>query len=98
MGQIVRTETRKRGPVGWIFLILFWGFNALMLVAFIAGMQDASDTASTLTSEAERTGAAIGTVLGASMLVGFWAMGAIILGLFVLFTRGKKIIVETTGK
>ncbi|NBE05955.1 hypothetical protein [Paragemmobacter ruber] len=97
MSNIIRTETRKRGLFGWIFLIIFWAFNALMALAFFAGMNGAAESTATLTTDAERAGAAIGTVIGAGMIVSIWAFGAIILGIFVLLTRGKKIIVETTA-
>lgn len=95
MTRTVRIEKRQRGIFGWIFLILFWGFNALMLFALFAGMSDNSAGYQTLTSEAEKTGYAVGTAIGAGLIVMFWAAGAVILGLFVILTRGKKVIVET---
>ncbi len=41
-------------------------------------------------SEAEQAGAAIGATLGTGMLLGFWVVGDIILGLLVLLTRPSK--------
>ncbi len=90
-------ERRKRGFFGWIFLVAFWLFNAFMAFALFAGLSNVSNMSSTLTSDAERAGAAIGTTIGASMILGIWLAGAVILGLFVLFTRGTKII-ETIEK
>jgi hypothetical protein len=96
MGRIVRVEKRKRGIFGWVFLLAFWAFNAIMAFGLFAGLAGTAEQASGLTSEAERAGHAIGTALGAGMIVSIWASGALILGLFVLLTRGKKTIIETT--
>lgn len=96
MAKTIRTETRKRGIFGWFFLILFWAFNALMAMAILFGISGSTDRAATLASEAEKAGHAIGTFLGVGMLVSLWAAGALILGLLVAFTRGKKVIIETS--
>ena len=93
--RIIRTERRSRGLFGWVFLLLFWGFNLLMAWAFFAGIAAVADGPAPV-SDAEKAGAAIGTAIGVSMLLGIWGMGALILGLFVMFTRGSKVIVETT--
>ena len=95
MATTTRIERRKRGVFGWIFLILFWGFNAVMAVSFFGGLSGNSAQYATLASDAERAGYAIGTAIGAGMILTIWVMGAIILGLFVLLTRGSKVIVET---
>lgn len=39
--------------------------------------------------EYERAGAPIDTTLGTGVLLGVWALGDLILGLFVLLTRSK---------
>ncbi|WP_156453336.1 hypothetical protein [Polycladidibacter hongkongensis] len=49
---------------------------------------------SSIQSDAESAGLAIGGTIGSGMLLTFWVLGDIILGLFVLFTRGKKVITE----
>jgi hypothetical protein len=91
----IRTEKRKRGLFGWVFLILFWGYNALMAFSFWAGLTGNSNRMATLSTDAERTGFMAGTAIGAGMILIIWAAGALILGLFVLLTQGKKVIVET---
>lgn len=96
MPTVTRVEKRKRGIIGWFFLLLFLGFNALMLFALISGLGDAGQSMQGMTNEYERAGAEVGTALGAMMLIMIWAAGALILGLFVMFTRGKKVIVETS--
>lgn len=96
MTNTIRTEKRKRGIVGWFFLALFWAFNALMAFAIFAGVSENTSQMAQMTSEAQRAGYAAGTAIGVGMLVFIWAAGAIILGLFVLFTQGRKVIIETT--
>lgn len=92
MTTTYQIERRRRGVIGWIFLVLFWLFNAFMLFSCASGMSSVSSDYSTMTSEAEKTGAAIGTGIGLTMIFSVWAAGAIVLGLIVLFTRGPKII------
>lgn len=96
MATITRTEKRQRGFFGWVFLITFQAFQVPMVLWFFGGLSAASDSAATLKSEAERAGAAIGTAIGAGMILTIWTFGTIILGAFALLTRGKKIIVETS--
>jgi hypothetical protein len=96
MPTTTRIEKHKRGFFGWIFLLLFWAFNAVMLFSVLAGISGTAEHSATLTNDAERAGAAIGTALGLGFLLSVWMAGAVILGLFVLFTRGRKVITETT--
>ncbi|MGX9178109.1 hypothetical protein [Mesorhizobium sp. BHbdii] len=69
----------------WLFII----FNILMVLwlfsywSKIGGMLD----------QTEKAGGAIGAAIGTGMLVFFWVAGDIILGLFTLMTRGKKILI-----
>ncbi|HTO29626.1 MAG TPA: hypothetical protein VL202_00380 [Pararhizobium sp.] len=94
MATIVRRETRKRGFFGWIFLILFILFNLLMVWWLLAYWSSLASTTSA--SDAEAAGKAIGGTIGSGMLIFLWAAGDVILGLFVLLTRGRKIIIEET--
>lgn len=80
----------KRTFMGKIIKWLFILFNILMLFWFISGMSGSADVINSATSEAEKAGAAIGTGLAASFVLSLWAIGDIILGLFVLFTRPKS--------
>lgn len=95
MATTTRIERRKRGIFGWVFLILFWGFNAVMAVSLVGGLSENSTQYATLATDAERAGYAAGTAIGAGLMLTVWVMGAIILGLFVLLTRGSKVVVET---
>jgi hypothetical protein len=77
-----------------VFLILFFSFNVFMLVGLITywshvgPMMDPG-------GEAARAGAVIGSTIGTIFLLLFWALGAVILGLLALLTRGSKTIIET---
>jgi len=97
MATITRIETRKRGIFGWIFMILFWAFNALMAFGLFGGISSNMNRAETLGTEAEKAGYAIGTAIGAGGILVVWVLGAILLGICVLLTRGKKVIVERTN-
>jgi hypothetical protein len=50
----------------------------------------------TAMSSAERTGAEIGTTLGVTFLLMVWALGTVVFGALMFFTRGKKVIVHET--
>lgn len=97
MATVTRIEKRKRGFFGWIFLILFWAFNVIMLLWMILGINASADLAATTTSEAEAAGAAIGSAIGFGLVLMLWVIGAGLLGLFVMMTRGRKVIVETSN-
>ena len=58
----------------------------------MGGFNVASETMQDTVNDAEKAGAAIGSTIGMGMIVILWALGDIILGMFVLFTRRKKII------
>lgn len=79
----------KRSFFGKIFLWMFILFNILMVVWIVGGVNAASEMSKTYVSEAQKAGAAIGTGLGVTMLLGIWVFGDIILGLFTLLTRPK---------
>ena len=91
MGRVLRREIRKRGFFRWLFLIIFWIFNLFMAawlftyLATLSGMQT--------NDQFEHAGAVIGGTIDKGVLVFFWVAGAVILGLFVLLTRGQKTLV-----
>jgi Kef-type K+ transport system membrane component KefB len=95
MARIVRTERYRRGFFGWIFRIVFWSFNLIMLawIATYWGSLSGIPLDSTH-PQATKAGMAIGGTIGTGVIMIFWAMGAFILGLLVMFTRGRKTIIE----
>ncbi len=88
---IVRREVSDRTAFGKLVKWIFIGFNILMIFWLIVGFGSASDSMQNTVNDAERAGAALGTTIGMGMIIILWALGDIILGMFVLFTRRKKI-------
>jgi hypothetical protein len=93
MAKIIRKEVRKRGFFGWIFLLVFLGFNALMVVWLFSYWNLVGDSLSS-GSGAERVGSALGATIGTGTIIFFWMAGAVILGLLALVTRGRKTYIE----
>lgn len=85
----VQLRKPKRGFFGKIIKYSFILFNLFMAWWLIVGMGAASETIQSASSSAEQAGAAIGTGIGAAMIIGLWGFGDIILGLFVILTRPK---------
>ena len=84
-----RLRKAKRGFFGLIFKWLFIIFNILMLVWIISALVGGGEIVNDATNEYEEAGAALGTALGMGVIITVWALGDVILGLFVLFTRAK---------
>lgn len=77
----------------WVFV----AFNVVMAVMLLTMCSAAPDAMNSAASGAEYTdaaaaGAAIGAGLAFGSLLFLWVAGDVILGLFVLLTRRKKII------
>jgi hypothetical protein len=89
---VVRREVSDRTIFGKFVKWTFIAFNILMIFWVFAGFNVASETMQGTVNDAEKAGAAIGSTIGMGMIVILWALGDIILGMFVLFTRRKKII------
>ncbi|PIE16349.1 MAG: hypothetical protein CSA68_02675 [Rhodobacterales bacterium] len=79
----------KRGLFGKLFKWSFILFNIFMVWWLVAGTNAAMDGQEQLHG-AELAGAQIGTGIGVMMILTFWVIGDIILGLLVLFTRPSK--------
>jgi len=93
MTRIVRREHHRRGVFGWIVKLAFVGYNLLMAVWLWMSWRAMGEGYAEL-SEEGKAGAAIGGMMGTGVILFFWASGAVILGLAVLLTRGKKVIIE----
>ena len=95
--RVKQIEKRRRGPFGWIVAILFYGFSIVMILMMaltwvgVGSVGDSFDDASV---------AAIGVAgfFSTVALIWFWLFGAIILGIMMFFTRGKKIILTRDGE
>jgi hypothetical protein len=86
-------EKRRRGAFGWIVAGLFWCFNIWMIYAVVAIVSSSAQHVGQLSDKASKVGATISATIGFTMILWIWLFGAIILGLMMLFSRGKKIIV-----
>ena len=73
-----------------ILKYVFFAFNLLMAFAMYSGISENADMINNAASEAEATGAAVGTGIGAFFLLVLWVMGDIILGLLYLVARPSK--------
>jgi hypothetical protein len=86
----VQLRKPKRGVFGNIIKYSFVLFNLLMAWWLVAGMGAAGEAMGDAATSAEQAGAALGTGIGAMLIVTIWVFGDIILGLFVLLTRPNK--------
>ncbi len=97
MPEIV-TRKHRRGFLGWFFLLLFWAYNAGMLLKFFEVAGEYMETRGALARGADpfifkhQLGVQLGMTL--RVLVQ-WAIGFVILGALAYFSRGKTIEVET---
>lgn len=94
---IVRREVSDRTPFGKFVKWLFVGFNILMVVVMpvscsASGSAINSAAAGSDYPDAATAGATIGAGLALGSLLFIWVCGDVIIGMFVLFTRRKKII------
>jgi len=88
---VVRREVSDRTAFGKLVKWIFIGFNILMIIWVFAGFGAASDSMENTANDAERAGAAIGSTIGMGLNVVLWALGDIILWVFVFFSRRQKI-------
>lgn len=89
----VQREVSDRTTFGKIVKWTFIVFNILMLIWLVGSCSAISEVSQQSVNDAQRAGAAIGAGLGITFLLFIWGVGDVILGLFVLFTRRKKIII-----
>jgi hypothetical protein len=83
-------KVAKRGFFGKLFKWSFILFNILMVLWLFSAFSGAGNAMNNSTNEAEQIGTAIGATMATGMIVTFWAIGDIILGLFVFFTKPKQ--------
>lgn len=75
------TETRKRGIIGWFFLLVFILWNLFMVLWIVSALSNAGGNA-----------AAGGIAF--IILLFVWAAGSMVTGILALVTRGSKTIVK----
>ncbi len=93
MTKIERRIKHVRGPVGTAIKWLFIGFNLLMLFWLFSYWGDVAPIINN-GSGAAQAGAAIGSTIGTGLILMFWVLGTIVLGIPVLLTKGKLVEIE----
>lgn len=88
----VQREVSDRTFFGKLVKWVFIGFNILMLIWMVSAGAAVSDVSTHAVNDAQRAGTAIGAGIGMTLILLVWGLGDVILGMFVLFTRRKKII------
>lgn len=96
--QVTQIEKRKRGPFGWIVAILFYGFNAAMLLMMVLTWVGVGSVVDSNYDDASVAAASAVGFLSTVALFWFWLFGAIALGIMMFFTRGKKVILTRDGE
>lgn len=86
---LVQLRKLTRSVFGKLVKWSFIGFNLLMVLWFAASMNNASEQVMSAGSEIEQAGAAIGTGIGAIIILSIWGFGAVVLGLLAILTRPK---------
>lgn len=89
-------EVRRRGFFGWIFAGLFWLWNALMAAVVVSAMFAAGEAGKQIVNEAEFAGHTVGSTLGVGFLLFIWVAGAVIFGLLMWASRGRREMVEVS--
>jgi len=90
-------EVRKRGFFGYVFAFVFWAWNALMVLWLGTWLLDIGEKQQAAMSAAERTGFEAGVGLGFISILITWAAGAVVFGLLMYATRGRRELIEMRG-
>lgn len=85
----VQIRKPKRGAFGQLAKWTFILFNLFMIYAVFSGLVNVGSEYDAGMSEAEQAGFAAGTTVGLGLLLMLWALGDVVLGMLVLFTRPK---------
>ena len=96
--EVTQIEKRRRGPLGWVVAILFYGFNAVMILLIALTWAGVGSVAEQNYDGASVAVAGVAGFLSTVALSWFWLFGAIILGIMMLLTRGKKVILTRGGQ
>lgn len=87
----ITVAKRKRGLFGWIIVAAFWLWQLFMGICLVSGLSSTSDQYIRSKDSFEQAGTTIGATIGIMFLLTVWALVSIILGLMLLFTRGKTV-------
>jgi hypothetical protein len=87
----VTESKRKRSFFGWFIVAAFWGWQLLMGLWLLLAVSSTSDLYSHSRNAVEQAGTAIGATVGVMLILTIWVLISLLLGLMLLFTRGKTI-------
>ena len=90
--QVTQIEKRKRGLFGWVVAILFYGFNAAMILMIVLTWVGVGSVVESNYDDTSVAAVGIAGFLGTVALFWFWLFGSVVLGIMMFFTRGKKVI------
>lgn len=90
--RVTQIEKRRRSPFGWVVATLFYGFNICMIMMIVLTWIGVGGVAGEGYDDASIAAVAAIGFFSTVALFWFWLFGAIILGLMMYFTRGKKVI------
>lgn len=85
-----RLRRPRRSPIGSLIKGSFIAFNLVMIWWFGGYVVEWADRFDQASSEAARTGTAIGGTMASGMILTIWTMGVIILGVATLLTRPRQ--------
>ncbi|MCE2522771.1 MAG: hypothetical protein J4F49_06080 [Rhodobacteraceae bacterium] len=85
--------TGKRSLIYSIFMVMFWGWNAIMLIVIV---QTTNPPMSGYGSSLEQSTSSIGTTIGLMFWLIVWAAGSVIFGISALMTQPAKALVPIT--
>ena len=91
-------ETRTRGAGGKLALLLFWAFNVFMAFKLADQLARVSEVSDRLVGNPFR-GLAMNIADNTiSNIMTWWGMGALIIGLIAMVTRGEKELIEVSPR
>jgi hypothetical protein len=91
--KMTTVESRgKRGIFGNFVKYTFIAFNAFMVFWMVTETYNGAKDISKMVSGPEQTGSFVGLVIFWAIILFILAFGDMMLGLFLMLTRGKKII------
>lgn len=96
MATLIRKEVYKRGFFGKAFKFLFITFNVLMALWVFSYWYNGSQMIAAQGTDIARGAGVVGMSIGTGFLGIIWLVGAGILGLLTMATRGQKYLIEET--
>jgi uncharacterized membrane protein YhaH (DUF805 family) len=94
-GPVVFIGRAPRGRFGRAMKWIFWGFQLLMILALLGNCAVVLPYIGSDDPEVAMGAGMFGGMLGLA-LTALWPLGTALLGLALLLTRGKKVVIRET--